>query len=206
MKQFKGYDEAKKEAQYQGGMKLPVGAYVCKISNVRYEPSEKEEYSDRIVIAFDITEGEQKDFFKKQYESNTNDDKKWKGAARIYCPNDDGSESDAWTKKAFARWTNAFEKSNPGYTWDWDESKWKGKLIGIIFHEVGTVIDDKEVKYTEVSAPCPVEDAKNGTFWEGYLRFKAKNGYTGQQNNNAISTNNEGFMSIPEGTEEEIPF
>lgn len=205
MKKFSGYDEAKKQAEYQGSPKLPAGAYVCKISNVRYEPGEGD-YSDRIVIAFDITEGEQKGFFKKQYDSNINEDKKWKGTHRIYVPSDDGSDKDAWTKKQFARWTNALEKSNSGYTWNWDETKWKDKLIGIIFREAGNVIDGKEVKYTEVSAPCSVDEAREGTFWEGYIRFKARNGYTGQQKNDVINTNNNDFMSIPEGSEEEIPF
>ena len=72
MKQFKGYDEAKKEVAYQGSQKLPAGAYICKISNVRYEEG-TDGNSDRIIIAFDVNEGDYKDFFKKQYEANTNE-------------------------------------------------------------------------------------------------------------------------------------
>ena len=206
MKQFEGYDEAKKEVTYQGSQKLPADAYICKISNVRYEEGTGGN-SDRIIIAFDVNEGDYKDFFKKQYEANTNEDKKWKGTARIYVPADDGSERDGWTKKAFTRWTDSLEKSNSGYSWDWDETKWKNKLIGIIFREVGNVINGREVKYTEVSAPCSTMDAKNGTFWEGFLRFKAKNGYTGKATASAADNSDiHDFMAIPAGTEEEIPF
>lgn len=206
MKKFNGYDEAKEQATYQGSAKLPKGAYIAKINNVRYEEGQ-DGNSDRIIVAFDINEGEYKDFFKTQYDANTAEDKRWKGTARIYVPSDDGSEQDGWTKKAFARWTDALEKSNTKYTWDWDEKKWKNKLIGLIFRETGTVIEGREVVYTEVSAPCSTADAKNGTFWDGYLKFKAKNGYTGKAS--ASASNNadiDGFMAIPEGTEEEIPF
>lgn len=206
MKQFNGYDEAKKEAAYQGSTKIPTGAYICKISNVRYEEGQ-DGFNDRIIVAFDVAEGEHKDFFKKQYEANTDENKKWKGTARVRVPSDDGSEQDGWAKKQFARWTNALEQSNAKYTWDWDEKKWKNKMIGIIFREVGTVIDGREVTYMEVSAPCSTLDAKNGTFWDGYLKFKAKNGYSGKA---AASTSDNSdindFMAIPAGTEEEIPF
>ena len=47
MKQFQGYDEAKKAAQYSGGAKLPAGAYVCNIIGVKPEEG-KGGYSDMI--------------------------------------------------------------------------------------------------------------------------------------------------------------
>ena len=64
MKKFSNYDDAKKAAQNTGGAKLPAGAYVCKIMGVRYEEGQDGK-SDVLVLQFDITEGEQKDFFKK---------------------------------------------------------------------------------------------------------------------------------------------
>lgn len=202
MKQFKGYAEAKKAAQYTGG-RLPAGSYVCKIMNIR---PESYDWGDVIVVQFDITEGEQADFFKKQYDNNSDENKKWKGTARINVPTDDGSEKDGWTKKNFARWTDAIEKSNPGYEWDWDEMKWKGKAVGIIFGDTGNVINGKEILYTEVRTACSVEDARNGNVWSGYFNLKARNGYTGAGSKNSVKENASGFMEIPEGTEDEIPF
>lgn len=110
MKEFKNFDEAKKNAEYTGTEQIPVGAYVAKIMGVRYENGQNGN-SDRIVIQFDIAEGEQKDFFAKQYEQNTADDKKWKGKTTIYVPKDDGTQKDQWTANTFARWVNAIEKS-----------------------------------------------------------------------------------------------
>ena len=108
--------------------------------------------SDRIQLMFDIEEGEQKDFFRKQYESQTSEDKKWKGTVAIYVPTDDGSEKDGWTKKSFKTIMENFEASNPGYTWNWDENSLKGKLIGGIFVDTYSVIDGKEVKFVSLVA------------------------------------------------------
>lgn len=200
MKQFNGFEDAKKNAEYSGSAQLPVGAYVAKIMGVRYEQGEAENISDRIVVQFDIAEGEQKDFFKNQYAANDAEDKKWKGKATIYVPTDDGSEKDGWTKNTFAKWTNSFEKSNKGYSWDWDENKWKGKLIGLVFRKTGTVIEGKEITYTEVAFPIDVDTVREGKAPEA--KFKAKNGYTGKQQ----ASDENGYMTIPSGSSEEIPF
>lgn len=201
MKKFNGYDEAKKNAQFSGSEKLPVGAYVCKIMNVRYTEGTNGT-SDRIDIQFDIEEGEKKGFFRKQYEANTNDDKKWKGKTSIYVPNDDGSEKDGYTKNAFAKWTDSFEKSNTGYFWDWDENKLKGKLVGIVFGETGTVINGREVTYTEPRFAVPVEKVRNGS--APSAKFKSRNGY-GEAPAKPI-TGSEDFMDVSAVAGEEIPF
>ena len=204
MKQFNGFDEAKQKAAYSAGERLPVGGYVCEILGVKLVPGQNGK-SDSLTVQFDITEGEYKEFFKKQYEANTSDNRKYKGTKTIWLPTDDGSEKDGWTKTAFARWTNALEDSNSGYKWDWDETKWKGKKIGLIFGETGSLIEGKEVVYTECRKPTSVQSIRDNTFKAE--KFVAKNGYggTGATNTAAASSGTE-FMSIPDGLEEELPF
>lgn len=204
MKTFNGYDEAKEAAKRQGGERLPVGAYVCQIKNVQYVAGEGDN-SDRIDILFDIAEGEYKDFFKKKYDADESEDKKWKGRKSIYVPKDDGSEKDGWTKNTFAKWTNAFEDSNKGYKWDWKESKWKGLKVGIVFGETGTVINGREILYTEPRFACPDFKVQDGSAPKA--KFVTKKGYTGTKTtNNNSDAGSEEFMKIPEGSEEEIPF
>jgi hypothetical protein len=199
MKQFNGYSDAKKQAQATGGAKLPAGAYVCKVLGVRYEEGMNGN-SDRLVLQFDITEGEQKDFYKEQYEANTSEDKKWKGVVRIYVPNDDGSEKDGWTKKSFAGWIDAIEKSNSGYSWNWDEQTLKNKEVGIVFGETGTVIDGKNIVYTEPRFGIEVEKVRSGK--APMAKFKSKNGYGTLK----AAPNDDDFMTIKDGVEEEVPF
>ena len=201
MKAFNNYDEAKKSADAAGAAKLPVGAYVCKIKQVRYENGDK---GDRIVLAFDVFEGEFKDFFANQFEANTNEDKKWKGRVNIFVPKDDGTDLDAITKRSFAGWVSAIEKSNPGYLWDWDEQKWADKLVGIVFGNTGTIIEGKEVVYTEARFAVEVQKVRDGN--APVAKFKTKNGYTGN-GNGGNGESNDDFLKIPTaGKREELPF
>ena len=203
MQKFGGYDDAKKQAQASGTSKLPAGGYVCKVIGVKYTKGE-EGKSDFIEIQFEIAEGEYKGFFQKQYEANTNEDKKYKGRTKIYIPTDDGSEKDGWTKKTFAGWTNAFEESNEGYLWDWDEKKWKNKLIGIVFGETGTVISGRDVVYTEARFAVSAEKIRSGNY--PAAKFKAKNGYPSDGGSASSGSDNNGFLNIPEGAVEDLPF
>lgn len=200
MQKFNGYDEAKKSAQYSGSAKLPKGAYVCKILGVKLNEA-SEGKSGFLQVQFDIAEGDYKGFFKKQYDENANEDKKFKGKTTIYLPKDDGSEKDGWTKTAFARWTDSLEASNNGYTWDWDEKKWKDKKIGIVFGETGTNIDGKDIVYVE--AHYPVAVSKVAEISVDSIKFKKKKGY-GSGSNSAAE--NDGFMNIPDDAGEELPW
>lgn len=210
MKQFSGYDDAKKEAQMKPSEKLPAGAYVCKVMAVRYEQG-KDGKSDVIVLQIDVAEGEHKDFFKKQYEENTAEDKKWKGRVNIYVPADDGSDKDKWTKKSFAGWMDSFEKSNMAYAWDWDENKLKGKTVGIVFGTTGAVIEGREVVYTEPRFGVPAEDVRSGK--APAAKFKARDGYTGKGTTAAPQSAdkspsdivNDGFMTVADDNTD-IPF
>ncbi len=197
MKKFNGYDETQ---AYRGFEKLPVGGYIVKIQNVRFMEG-KNGNSDMITLAFDVTEGEYKDYFKKQFESQTTEDKKWKGTFTIYCPKDDGSEKDGWTKRSFKTIMEDIEASNPGYVWNWDENTLKGKNLGIIFGEVNDVIDGKEIKYNKAKKTSSVENIKKGNFKIPNPQYR--NG--AKINSNVEVTGNEDFMSV-DGLEEEIPF
>jgi len=201
MKQFNGLAEAQ-EAAKAGGMKLPAGAYVCRILGVKFQEGVNGN-SDAIVIQFDIEEGEYKGFFKSQYETSTQEDKKYKGKTSIYCPKDDGTEKDGWTKKSFGGWINALEASNTGYKWDWDENKWKNKVLGIVFGETGTAIDGKAIIYTEARFGCDAQSVRDGK--APVAKFKEKEGYRDAV---AAATQSKGtdFMNVTASIEEELPW
>lgn len=109
---------------------LPVGGYVCRIKQSAVQPVGD---GQQLAVLFDIVEGDYAGFYEDDFRGNTRDDKKWKGVLRIWLPKYDGSEKDGWTLSSLKGFTTSVEKSNPGYTWNWDEQTLKGKLIGIIF-------------------------------------------------------------------------
>lgn len=195
IKQFNGYDDAKKKAQYPGSTKLPAGVYVCKILGTKLE-------GNMLKVQFDVAEGEYKDFFQNQYKNSKDEDKKYKGMTTLWLPKDDGSEQDAKTKTNFARWTTSIEESNKGYVWDWDETKWKGKLVGICYGEVGKLIDGKSVKFNEARWPVSVESVRSGK--AKVPEFYAYKGYSDKPTTTTPASTD--FVNVPAGIEEEIPF
>lgn len=110
--------------------KLPLGAYVCRVRRTTVQTSD---YGEQLCILFDICEGSFKDFYQRDYDANNNAERKWKGVLRQWLPKDDGSERDEWTKSSFKGMVTSFEKSNPGFVWNWDEAALAGKLVGILF-------------------------------------------------------------------------
>lgn len=116
--------------EFSDRQKLPLGAYVCKVKQVRIQDNS---FGDQLCMLFDISEGEYAGYFQKDYNGNTAQDKKWRGVLRVWIPNDDGSEKDEITKRSFKGMVTAFEKSNPGYQWNWNENSLVGKDVGILF-------------------------------------------------------------------------
>jgi hypothetical protein len=116
--------------EFSDRQKLPLGAYVCKVKRAAVQANE---FGEQLCIVFDIVEGEFSGFFNEEFKNNTYDNKKWKGVLRLYIPKDDGSEKDEWTKRTFKGMVTAFEKSNHGFMWNWDENSLAGKMVGILF-------------------------------------------------------------------------
>ena len=159
MKPFNGF-----EAKKIGGSRpvLPVGGYVCNILSAKVE-----EYSETyhvLVLAIDVAEGDYKDFWKKDYDTNDNALKKWRGTYRVDIPRDDGSEPDTWTKRKFGNFIWAVQESNSGFTWDWDEKKLKGKKLGVLYGNKEWEINGRSGWTTEAGGCCSVEDCRAGAF------------------------------------------
>lgn len=157
MKQFSNF-EAKKAT---GRETLPAGAYIAKILDAR---EVSYDWGTIVLLSFDITEGQYKDFFAKDYKNQDREDKKWRGIFRMREPLDDGSENDRWTKRNFQNSIWAIQESNPGYYFDWDESKFVGKSVGVLFRNREWEMNGNTGWTTECCALTSVEDVRNGTY------------------------------------------
>ena len=158
MEKFSGFEPKKASG---GRELLPAGGYIAKILNAE---EVKYEWGKVIVISFDIAEGEYKDFFTKDYRAQTQEDKKWRGTYRLSEPKDDGTEKDSWTKNAFNNAIWSIQESNPGYHFDWDETKFKGKLVGVLFRNREWEMNGNTGWTTECCALTDVGSIKNNTF------------------------------------------
>ena len=108
---------------------LPIGAYECIIKDARIHKNE-ESGKETLKVSVDILTGEYKDYYKKRYDSNTNADKRWDNNAVRYLAFKGDNVS------YFKGFITCVENSNPGYTWDWDETKLKDKKVcGVFLYE-----------------------------------------------------------------------
>lgn len=182
---------------YKLGEKLPAGGYVIKILSAK---EEEYDWGSRLAIAFDIEEGEYKGFYDRNFKSQLGEDKKWKGVFRLNIPKDDGSEKDAWTQKRFNTTIVNIEESNPGYFFDWDETKLKGKIVGALFNNKEYSFNGKNGFFTNCHSFLPAEIIRSGKFTVPADTFLAT------RPANAAPVDANGFMSIPDGVDEELPF
>ena len=189
------YDKSKRTKQFKA---LPKGAYVIKILSSK-EVQNANNNGSHLAFAFDIAEGEYKDFYNKQFQENTNEDKKWPNDAvyRLSVPNDQ-SQPFVWSN-----WNNFFadlEDSNNGFVFSGDPKTLKGKLIGGKFHIEqneyrGNIYDHTRLRWT-----CVAEDVRSGN--PGRMPNDKLVTRTPAQ----APTDGGGFVNIPDGTEEEVPF
>lgn len=158
MEPIKGYEKAEVLGQRE---KLPVGGYVLKIHEVGID---KYDWGSVFKIAFDISEGEYKGFFKKDFAAQPNDQKKWRGVLRMTIPSGDGTSQDDFNISKFKTNIRAIEESNSGFKWDWDENKLVGKSVGAIFRDAEYDFDGRKGFYTECYGFISSEKIHDGNF------------------------------------------
>lgn len=158
MKAFKDYENTQVINTQE---RLPIGGYVLEIKGVEIVTTD---YGERLILSFDVAEGDYKGYYAENYRNQTGEDKRWKGTYRISIPKDDGSEEDAKTKRIFKTNIAIIEESNNGFHWDWDETKLKNKKVGGVFRNKEYSINGNRGFYTECAWLTTVEKIKEGKF------------------------------------------
>ena len=158
---MKKYSDVKFERTSGGRETLPAGGYVCSILSARVEEND---WGNTLIIAHDVCEGEFSGIFKRDYDNNDREDKKWRGTFRLRLPKDDGSEQDAWKKRSLGNTIWALEQSNPGFSWDWDEKKLKGKKIGLLYRNKEWEMNGRTGWTTEAISAESIDNIREGKF------------------------------------------
>ena len=192
------YNKSKRRNNYE---QLPKGAYVIKIMGAKEDTWG--DGSKNIRIAFDIAEGKYAHFYQNQFDRNTNEDKQWPFDA-VYTLNIPNDQSPEYVWRNWNTFFADLEDSNSGFVFDGDLKKLKGKVIGGKFHNKqteknGNVYDHIVMKWT-----CVAEDVRNGK--AGRLPNDKLIGTGRTASKTSSASEMDGFLSIPEGAEEELPF
>lgn len=138
---------------------LPKGAYVVRILSAKTTTSSWGE--EQIAIAYDIAEGEYKDFYKGQFDRNTSEDKKWPIDAVFYLtiPHDGCADYVVTNYDSFFA---DLEDSNDGFVFSGDEKTLKGKVIGGKFHIKQTEYNGNIYDHTRMKWTCVADDVRKG--------------------------------------------
>jgi hypothetical protein len=178
---------------------LPVGGYVLKIMKAVVEQTRSG--SEMLVLNFDVAEGDNAGFFVNSWKNDTRDNKKWRGAYRLFLPAGDGSERDNYAIRNFNNFVFCLEDSNPGYHWNWDEAGLTNLKIGGIWRNKEYSINGKNGWTTEMGAVATVEEIKENKFKP--LKDKALSGNTTSAENTGTA---DFTTALEEESEEELPF
>lgn len=190
------YDKTKAKRSFPV---LPKGAYVVKIKSVKQDKWPSGE--DCLRIAFDIAEGEYKNFYQNLFDSDTKEDKRWPFDA-VYTLTIPGDSSPDYVWDNYNSFFAYLEESNKDYAFNPDNLKnMHGKVFGGKFRirqsaaQNGNIYDHTELKWT-----CLADDVRNGR--PGRMpndKFISGSGTT-------VKTDDEGFMEVSDGLAEELPF
>lgn len=174
-----GYDEAQSFGKFET---LPAGGYKCLIKKVACEKTQAgKEY---LKLALDIVEGEFKDFFKKKYDADTREDKKWSGTWTVFTE----GYNPGTTNPKFKGLITSVEASNANFKFNFDEQTLVNKKVGIVFREEEFEGTDFQIhtsvkpffavsydKAEEAKIPNPKKLAEKGEAFEADTTFASDN-------------------------------
>lgn len=140
---------------------LPAGPYVAGIQNVKIDGVAPDQ---TLVLRVDVIEGEHAGYFTKRYQHDTQASSgkypvKYKGDYRLRIPHPQSSSQ--YPDSDIRRMNDMIfrvETSNPGFHWDGDETKLKGKVVGINMQED----EFNGISFTRIGRLETANDVRNG--------------------------------------------
>ncbi len=148
---------------------LPAGGYVLQIIGVKLEQFAN---SQAITMQVEIAEGEQKGFFRKQYDRMSDEYKKWKGIYRLYIPQNRGNEERY--KKSLSFFKGQIEavnqsngcNINPSKPWNPEilKSKFVGGLFGRVEWYMPENLGETSGWYVKCKRLCNAQDIRDGNY------------------------------------------
>lgn len=187
-----GYDEVK-----VGGDFTPIelGGHHLVIKGVREEKSKTGK--DMIVVAFDTAKNDkQPEYFSDLFEKDIRPEKKWPNNGTQYILTMDSQDANK-TSRSFKSFITSFEKSNDCEAVWGDKfcAQFKGKKIGGVFGLVEEEYNGEVKQRHKLRWFCEDARADEANVPEAKLLNKPVKAPT-----------DNGFVNVPDGVAEEIPF
>lgn len=189
------------ETQAQGEwIPVELGGHKMIVKQVNEKKSQSGK--DMIVVLFDFApDDKQPNYFMDSFNNDTRQDKKWSNQATQYILTED---ADGKCSRQFKTFCTCVENSNPGFEcWKNDQFDFagiKGKKIGGVFGEQMDFYNGEEKKKRVLRWFCSIDKAADAAIPE----ISETKAYKERRTSAPAST--DGFMNIPDGIDEELPF
>ena len=204
MQKPSNYDETPAGGDFQP---VELGGHKLIIKQVS-ETKSKSTGKDMIVVCFDFApDDSQPGYFTEQFKNDIRPDKKWPNQATQYILTED---AEGKCNRSFKTFTTCVEHSNAGFTTQWGDNfgaQFKNKKIGGVFGEQKDYYDGKE-KNKRVLRWFVSSDKAAGAGVPEPTETKAYKEYKGSAQSyiDNAPKDSDGFMNIPDGISEELPF
>lgn len=158
-----------------------------------------------IVVFFDFAPGDkQAGYFAESFKKDIRPDKKWSNQATQYILTEDENGD---CSRSFKTFLTCVEHSNKGFATQWGDNfgqQFKGKLVGGVYGPQMDYYDGREMEkrvlrwFVSVDkvADAAVPDMNETRVYKNHI-----NGYP-----QGSTPAGDGFMNIPDGIDEELPF
>ena len=158
-----------------------------------------------VVVSFDFAQGDkQAGYFMEAFRNDIRPEKKWPNQAMQYILTEDENGD---CSRSFKTFLTCVEHSNTGFTTQWVDNfgeQFKGKFVGGVFGPQMDFYDGKEREKrvlrwfvsTDKVAEATVPEMSETRAYKNHI-----NGYAA-----GSTPAGDGFMNIPEGIDEELPF
>lgn len=196
MKKPNNFDNTKASGDFTP---IELGGHHLIIKKV--EEAQSKKGRDMIIVAFDMAPGDsQPDYFMKEFQNDIRPDKKWPRAGRSYIVVTDNNGD---CSRSFKTFINCVEKSNNGFETKWGATfadQFKGKRVGGVFGEVENEYEGKISMRRELRWFCADDAVSNARVPDPKLLPNIN------RTKPAPAASDAGFMVLPEGAEDEIPY
>lgn len=196
MQKPNGYDEARATGEY---IPPELGGHYCVIKQVSEISSSTGK--PMIVVLFDFcSPDKQNGYFSAAFNSDDRPEKKWPFAGTKYILVNDYQDPNK-TSRNFKTFCTCIEKSN-NYTIAWGGNDWgrqfAGKKIGAVYGQEETEYDGKKSMRTLPRYFCKTESVAEAKIPD--TKFLPGSPVPANQ------PDANGFLNVPEGEEDKIPF
>lgn len=137
LKRIEGWNDID-AAKYGDFVSIEPGFYPAVLLKV--EQTQTSTGRDAVLFSFDIIDGKYVRYYEKDYKAQTMGDRKWRGTLQQL--------TDGKSAPFFKGLITAIEESNPGYSFDFDETKMKGLKVGIGIRREQFEATDGTLKFT----------------------------------------------------------